>query len=229
MLRAGSGEETQARLASEQLLRLYLKPLQTFLVRARGIDPVEAEDLLNGFVADKLLEKALIAAADPQKGKFRTFLLHALDRYLTDRYRHSSRQRRSAGMRSISLDGVKPADWSSEPQRQFEVEWARQVVARALEHMHVECDAGGRTDVWAVFDGRIIGPTLHARQPTSYSELVEHLRLESTDQASNLLVTAKRMFHRALRQIISEYARDESEIDQEIVELEEILSGTSRR
>ena len=91
--------------------------------------------------------------------------------------------------------------------------------------MRAECERSDRNDLWQIFDARVIGPTLRGEEPPAYDALVKRTGAASPLQLSNLLVTAKRMFIRTLRDVVSEYARDESELEEEIHDLRKILSS----
>ena len=106
----------------------------------------------------------------------------------------------------------------------FDVTWAREVIAEAVKRMQVDCDRSGRSDIWAVFECRVLSPILDGVAPPAYEEVVKRFGFASSTQASNVLITGKRMFCRTLRSIVGEYARDEKAIDQEISDLREILA-----
>ena len=76
---AGGGSGPAAREALGELLVRYLPALRAHLVRRLRFTPDEAEDLLQGFIADKVVERGLVARADRRRGRFRTFLLAALE------------------------------------------------------------------------------------------------------------------------------------------------------
>src|SRR5512136_2747743 len=84
VLRAGRQDTPQASVALEQLCRAYWYPLYAY-VRRRGYSPPDAQDLTQEFFA-RLLERNWLARADPAKGRFRTFLLHALERFLANEW-----------------------------------------------------------------------------------------------------------------------------------------------
>ncbi|MGD1001946.1 MAG: hypothetical protein ABSA67_14725 [Candidatus Brocadiia bacterium] len=221
VLRAGKGQPEDRTAALEQLLLQYMPALKAHLVQ-KGTDPERAEDLLQGFISSKVLERQLVARADAQRGKFRTFLLTALNNYVRSEIRREKTGRRSPA-RLLDIqehpDEAFPADGPSEA---FDVEWGRQILARALRDMQAECKAGGRDDLWIIFESRIVQPILDEVEPLPYETLVQKLGLESPTQAGNLLITAKRMFARILRGIMSEYA--EEEVEQELQELRQIFS-----
>jgi RNA polymerase sigma factor (sigma-70 family) len=86
----------------DPLVRLYWKPLY-FYLRRKGLDNETAKDVVQDFIAS-LIERRAIEKADPARGRFRTFLLAALDNFLTDRKRKESRQKRGGGAPLLSLD-----------------------------------------------------------------------------------------------------------------------------
>lgn len=86
----------------DPLLRLYWKPLY-FYARRRGMDNETAKDLIQEFITT-LIERRSIEKADPSRGRFRTFLLTALDHFLTDWKRREKRQKRGRGAPVISFD-----------------------------------------------------------------------------------------------------------------------------
>src|SRR5947208_800763 len=94
--RAASATPEERSAALEALLRRYLPALRVRLVVDKRIENHKAEDLLQEFVTHKILEQDLIALADRAKGRFRTFVLTALDRYLIDQSRFELAAKRSA-------------------------------------------------------------------------------------------------------------------------------------
>ena len=87
------------------------------------------------------------------------------------------------------------------------------------------CETSDRREVWGVFESRLVGPILKGTEPIGYQELVERFGLGSPAQASNVLITAKRIFARTLRSVVAEYCRDNREMESELEELREILAG----
>ena len=98
------------------------------------------------------------------------------------------------------------------------------MISQAVQRMQAECRASGRPDIWGVFACRLLDPTLAGARPMPYDALVERFALASPAQASNVLISGKRMFERNLRAVVAEYIADEDEIDAEIAELRQILS-----
>ncbi len=202
--------------ALEILLRRYYPAMHSYLVRVRRIGSSEADDLLQSFIADKILAGDLIRHADERRGKFRTFLLTSLNHYSISRFRSS----RSSEAHSHP---TQPLSTEIGPPMVVEIAWAREMLASVLVAMERECQEIGRPDVWIIFRGRILAPIFAGVAPVAYPDLAKQAGVASSLQAANLLVTAKRMFVRLLREAISEYAQDDQEIDDEIQDLQEAL------
>jgi DNA-directed RNA polymerase specialized sigma24 family protein len=83
------------RRALTELLDRYVPAVKFYLTLAKRIDPDRADDLLQGFLASKVLDEHLIEHADRERGKFRTFLLTALDRFIINQHRFDAAQKRS--------------------------------------------------------------------------------------------------------------------------------------
>ena len=102
VMSAGNQESPQAQAALAKLCQTYWYPLYVF-VRRQGQSAEDAQDLVQGFFA-KSIEKNYVAAAGPEKGRFRSFLLLALKRYMANEWDHAHREKRGGGKEIISLD-----------------------------------------------------------------------------------------------------------------------------
>ena len=103
--RAGPGEgpgAEEGRAALERLAESYWAPLHAY-VRRRGYDEEAARDLTQDFFA-RLLERRDVATAAPERGRFRSFLLTALQRFLVNAEERARAEKRGGGRRPLSLD-----------------------------------------------------------------------------------------------------------------------------
>jgi RNA polymerase sigma-70 factor (ECF subfamily) len=221
---AGDDDGHVRRAALESLLRRYLGPLRSFLMARRRLNEHQADDVLQEFVCSKVLVHELMPRADRERGRFRTYLLTALERFTLNKLRDSAAYNRRANAADIENVPERAAD-DSAPIRSFEVDWARQLLQNAVEHMKRECEESGRRDLWEVFNARLLQPMLTDAEVESYDDLIKRVGIASPAAASNLLITAKRMFVRNLRALVAEYEPDEAAIDREIVELRSILAA----
>jgi len=225
LARARDADPAQRREALEQLLRIYWAPIRHYIVAVRGVDAHLADDLAQAFIARQILECNLLEGANREKGRFRSLLLTAVDRFVSNCMRDSQAAKRG-GPGVISLERAQePFTSQQDPSRLLAMAWAREVIGRAVGLMQAHCQEMDRPQVWGLFDARVLSPALHGTDPVGYGELVKKLKLTSPAHASNLLVTAKRMFVRCLRQIVSEYESEDALIDQEIADLKQALSG----
>jgi hypothetical protein len=227
---AGPVAEQARRDALAHLLRLYLPALRVHLV-ARRLPGDRVDDLLQGFVADKVIERNLLAAADQARGRFRGFLATALDHFVANQFRHDAAHKRApqGGARVLAwdpdagLEPVAPND-GADPDA-FDLAWAREALAEAVRRMRDQCVATGQADLWDVLEVRVLAPALDAAEPLPYSELVRRFGYATPKQAANALVTAKRRLEHALRSVLAEYTADEDELERELAGLGRALAA----
>src|SRR5436190_10762572 len=104
VLAAGRDDSVCAREALEKLCRNYWYPLYAF-VRRLGHSAHDAEDLVQSFFA-VCLEKNYLGAVEQGRGRFRSFLLVALKRFLANEWDKERAQKRGGPHQAISLDSL---------------------------------------------------------------------------------------------------------------------------
>lgn len=131
------------------LCQTYWFPLYAY-VRRRTPDVHEAQDLVQSFFV-RLLEKDLLAVADPERGRFRAFLLTALKHFLTNEWAKDRTQKRGGGRNALALDfDSGESRYNSEPahdltaERLFEQQWALTLLDRTLGMLRAEYAAAGK-------------------------------------------------------------------------------------
>jgi RNA polymerase sigma factor (sigma-70 family) len=147
--RAAEADPAQSEAALEELCRTYWYPLYAY-IRRLGRSPQDAEDLTQSFFA-RLLEKKYLADAEPEKGKFRTFLLTALKRFLANEWDREHAQKRGGFQTVLSIDqAAAESRWASEPGHDaapdvlFERQWARILLDLVLHRLEQEYAQTGR-------------------------------------------------------------------------------------
>src|SRR5829696_4295278 len=123
VLAAGHVDSTRAQAALDKLCRNYWYPLYAF-VRRLGHSAHDAEDFVQGFFT-VCLEKNYLGAADEAKGRFRSFLLLALKRYMANEWDKSRAVKRGGAQTAISLDSLTA-------EQRYALEPAEQVTAEKL-------------------------------------------------------------------------------------------------
>jgi len=153
--RAASLDSPESRAALENLCRTYWFPLYAF-IRRHGHSPQDAQDLTQDFFA-RLLAANSIARADPQLGKFRTFLLGALKHFLADAQRKADALKRGGGVEIISFNQaeaerryqIEPLD-DQTPAKIFEQRWTVILLEAAAKRLQEEFQAAGKERQFAV-------------------------------------------------------------------------------
>lgn len=228
VLAAGHPDSPQAAAALEQLCRSYWYPLYAY-VRRRGYGPDDAEDLTQDFFA-QLLRKNYPGRADPVRGRFRTFLLHALEQCLLDQRDRARALKRGGGQVFVSLDAEPPEERyrlevvdDLTPEVLFERRWAQTVLERAVERLRAEFVAQGKE---AHYD--ILGQFQPGEQKTiSYAEAAS--RLGVSESAVKSMIHRMRQRHRELlREEVAQTVPTVTDIDDELRHLVSVLRGTER-
>jgi RNA polymerase sigma-70 factor (ECF subfamily) len=184
-----------------------------------------ADDLIQGFVADTVIEQNLLGRAEQGRGRFRSFLLAAIDHYVVGQFRRERAQKRRPARAMLDIaDQPNVSSADAEPSWQFTLVWAREVVEEAKRRTEAHCKEVDRPDLWLVFTERVVRPAAENTVPPPHERIAGDLNLGGSKAAANLLVTSKRLFARMLRVVVAEYVADEREIDEEIEDLMRALA-----
>jgi RNA polymerase sigma factor (sigma-70 family) len=202
--------------ALETLCRSYWYPLYAY-ARRLGHSPADAEDLTQGFFA-RLLEKDYLKAAAQEKGRFRTFLLTALKRYLANEWDRQHAQKRGGFAVSVPIDqqvaetrfAMEPAHTVA-PDVLFDRQWAMTLLEQTLAQLQQEYVATGRATLFEHLRSCL------ARDEAAlpYAEMARQLNL--TEAAFKMAVHRVRNRYRdLLREQIAQTVSTPEEIEEEI-------------
>jgi DNA-directed RNA polymerase specialized sigma24 family protein len=154
IIRAGDPADPVAQAALEDLCRDYWFPLYAF-VRRHGVSHDEAEDIVQGFLAD-LLERGDLLNLDQSKGRFRAFLRAACEHYLANRRDHDRAAKRGGGITVVSINRLDAENrYDREPaheltaERLFAKQWALTVLGHVLGRLEAESIAAGKALLFA--------------------------------------------------------------------------------
>ena len=224
VLAANQSNSPHADEALGVLCRAYWHPLYAF-IRRRGYEEHQAKDLTQEFFA-RLLGKNYLRAVDRKKGKFRSFLLAALEHFLANEWRDAHAQKRGGGVTFISMDdsGERqylqvPASGLS-PVQIFERQWAITLLEQVLARLRDEFGIAGKAALFAELKIFLTGE----KRPVSYAELA--MRLQMTEAAIKMAVSRMRQrYGELLRAEIANTVTTPEEVEEELRALFAVLSG----
>ena len=225
VMTAGHADTVRARDALAQLCETYWYPLYAY-VRRRGQSPADAQDSTQEFFS-RLLAGNWVGDADRTKGRFRTFLLTALNRFLANEWDRARAQKRGGGVMSISLDTEVAesryyADMQNAPtpDRLYDRQWAISLLDRALTRLEAEHQRSGKAAEFAV-----LSPALTAeRGEIPYATLATRLGL--SEAAARMAVhRLRKRFREVFREDIAQTVAEPGEVEEEIRHLLAALAG----
>jgi DNA-directed RNA polymerase specialized sigma24 family protein len=205
------------------LLNRYWKPVYCYL-RQKGHDNEQAKDLTQGFFQEIVLNRNLVQRADQAKGRFRSFLLHALNQYLIDEKRKQAAQKRIPKGKLVPLDVVEPPVLPQTvtelaPEDCFNYAWKSALLDRTLSEVEGECIKEGMQTHWKVFRDRVVQPTLKNLEPPSLKQICAKHGIEDEVKASNMIITVKRRFQTVLKKSVRNTVVSEEQIGEELKEM----------
>jgi RNA polymerase sigma-70 factor (ECF subfamily) len=209
----------------EKLCRTYWPPLYAY-VRRQGHGPHDAEDLAQGFFA-WLLESKHLRVADPERGKFRSFLLVRLKHFLSDERKKAQAQKRGGGQPLLAID-VELAEQQYRlesvaevtAEKSFDRRWALTVMEQTITRLREEYVAAGRVGLFEEL--RHFQPGAEATD--SYRDVAARLGL--SESAVKSAIYRLRQRHRdLLREEIAHTVTTPAEVDEELRYLISVLGG----
>ena len=223
LIRSAGSETDRAVAHLDRLLRRYLPALEKFLRTRYSLDQSSIEDMLQSFIATRILHGRLLNLADPQRGRFRTVLLSALVNHVRIERRKSQANKRIDQTALVSWDTVDETELENPAQSDesslFQSPLNQQIIDEATKRFREHCDRRGKLLMWEVFEARLLKPIMEETPPEPYDRLQSRLHLTSPTQATNLLMTAKRSIARILKEVIEEFALNVNDAEIEFQQL----------
>jgi RNA polymerase sigma-70 factor (ECF subfamily) len=197
---AARDDTGDARAALEHLCRIYRNPVVVY-VRRVVASPQDAEDLAQAFFL-RFLEQRYHADADPARGKFRTFLLTALKRFLANAWDAERAVKRGGGAKPQALESdvlaTLAVDAGAWPDREFERAFALAVLDNALKRLRAEAEDAGKGRLFDALHEFLIEPP----EPARYAEVAAELGM----RRNTVAVTVHRMRERLTELVRTELA-----------------------
>ncbi len=216
---AGSELTSAGRVALEKLCASYWPPLYAY-VRRQGYPVTDAQDLTQEFFF-RLLDQRILRLADPQRGRFRTFLLTSLKNFLITEWQKSRAQKRGGHHAFLSWDGcenesgaLREVVLGESPERAYERRWAMMVLERTQARLCEEYGSDGRQALFAA-----LKPYLWGETPAGgYAALAQQLGM-SEGAVRVAMHRIREAFRRLLRLEVGRTVSSASEIDAELRDL----------
>jgi RNA polymerase sigma-70 factor (ECF subfamily) len=215
VLKAGdSATSAEGRNALSELCQIYWRPLYLFL-RKKGYGHEDAQDLTQGFFAH-LIENRSHERADPERGRFRGFLLTALKNFIADARDREHALKRGGGMILEKLDDkteaqiARAAKWQADEV--YDREWAASLVRQALARLAQECALTGKGDLFGYFVPYLAAPEESA---IPFEEMARRSHRAVTTLRRELARLRAR-YRVILRQEVRGTVREVAEVDEEL-------------
>lgn len=216
VLTAGRSDTTQAHEALSRLCETYWYPLYAYL-RRRGYPAENAQDSTQEFFR-RLLVGNWVADADRAKGRFRTFLLTAMTRFLANEWDRARAQKRGHGTVPVPLDTTigesrycTDADHALTPDRLYDRQWALTLLDRALTRLEAEHRRLGKADEFAVLSSALTAD----RGDIPYAKVA--MQLDLNEAAVRMKVhRLRKRFREVFREEIAQTVSRPSEVNEEI-------------
>lgn len=216
VLAAAGADTTHAQVALERLCRTYWYPLYAY-ARRRGHSVENAQDLTQAFFA-RLLERHWVGDADRERGRFRTFLLTAMSRFMSDEWDKERAQKRGGGVSHVPLQlddaetryGCEPADGHT-PEQYFERRWALTVLDTVLQRLRAEYEREGKGELFAALNSTLVG----GRESQPYAQLAARLGL-SEGAVKVAVHRLRKRYRHLLRTEIAQTVAAEEDVDEEL-------------
>ncbi len=218
VLAARDAGDSGRREALQTLIEAYWKPVYHF-IRRKGNDSETSKDLAQGFFT-ALLERNFLQYVRKDRGRFRTFLLTALEHFLADEHDRASALKRGGGRTGFSLDFVAAereaaaADGRS-PEAAFKRDWALRILSRALQLLKEDFAKAGRSPE---FEALRLHLSAGAGTPPSYADLAARLGLSEQDVA-NRIHRARAAYRDQILQVVQAYSETPEDAREELRDL----------
>ena len=216
VLLAGGETSAEAERALDELCRAYWYPLYAY-VRRQGRSAEDAQDLTQEFFA-RLLERKHLRLADPERGRFRTFLLSSLKNFLINEWEKARASKRGGASATFSLDQreadvrylAEVADGLT-PDRIYEKRWAVTLLERVLASLRQKYVDDDKASLFESLKPYVCGDAML----NGYDEIAGRLGM-SAGAARVAMHRLRETYRELLRSEVSRTVATEKEVDEEL-------------
>lgn len=221
--KAQTAADTAAFRALDHLCRTYWPPLFSY-VCWKGFSPEEAKDLTQEFFA-RFLERQDLRSVSREKGRFRCYLLSALQNFLSNERDRARTLKRGGQFNFISLEGAmeagfEPGDRSQDAdlEKRFDQQWATTLLRTTLGRLRAEYEAAGKGEQF-----ELLKPALAGTEGFDEEAVAQKLRIQ-TGSVPVLLHRLRRRYRELIRREVAQTVATRNEVEEELHYLFEVLS-----
>lgn len=221
----GEGDDSHRREALTALISRYWPAVYAHL-RARGQDRESAAELTQAFFAEVILDRGLFTKARPGRGKLRTLLLTALNRFRIDQHRRSAARgaKITIPLEALHLEDARLGRTARDGEQIFERRWAMGLFEEALRRCEDHFRDNGRATHWDLFEARILRPAISGNEPGPLAEMPEARGFASPALAAAAVQVVKRRAMALLREVVAETVDNPADIEAELAEVRRYLA-----
>ncbi len=216
VIAAGGQTSPKAAIALETLCARYWYPLYLY-VRRRGYSAHDAQDLTQEFFS-RLLKNNCFARADRERGKFRSYLLGALNHFLADDWDKAHAQKRGSGQKLLFLDDaiaertyLQEAASDLTPEKAYDKRWALTLLTQALKRLREELRASGKAGQFDVLKNFLTSEP----DDGEYAKVAKQLGM-STKSVAVAVHRLRGRFRTFLREELAHTVSDPKQVDEEL-------------
>jgi len=224
LINRATAPSAEGRAALEQLCRAYWFPVYAF-ARKHGCSAPDAEDLTQEFFAE-ITRTEFLQRATPERGRFRSYLLTAVRRRISNAHARATAKKRGGGAHLISIDEptaeqqfLQIDDPGLDPAELFERSWALTVLQRARGRLRDEQAESGRLQEFELLEPYLSAPPGDGE----YAELAARLNMARNGVAVAVHRLAK-VYRKLVRDEIARTLDDPAEVSDELQHLLKVLS-----
>jgi RNA polymerase sigma-70 factor (ECF subfamily) len=211
--------------ALEALCRAYWFPVYAF-ARKQGCNAADAEDVTQDFFAE-IVHSEFLQRADPERGRFRSYLLTAVKRRILNAHERASAEKRGGKARVVSIDEplaekqyLEIDDPGLDPSQTYERSWALTVLQRARHRLRAEQAAIGRLAEFELLEPFLSAPPAEGE----YAALAANLKMARNGVAVAVHRLGKN-YRNIVREEIADTVQDPAEVGEEMNYLLKVLSA----
>ncbi len=229
VLEAGATSPDGAKAALEALCRLYWPPIYGY-IRRRGYDTHDAQDLTQSFF-QHLLENETLRRARREKGRFRNFLLGAVNLCLADEHSRRHALKRGGNAQFVSLEELEAEELHHQrmapdltPDELLDARWARVLLDRAIETLRAQFKARGEGETFEALTPFLGGE----KSGIPYQNVADKLGV-TLGAVKTLIHRLRRDFATTVRREIMQTVSAPHETDDELRRLRSVFARSAER